>query len=153
MATGEDSAGKTVKNAIVNLSALLKDPTVSKEDKLRLLILYIISQEGIKDMDRKRLMEQANITAQEHAAIANISFLGVTLTKAAKGSKKKKDAKKRKQRSGSDVPFELSRYVPALSDILEDLAKDNLPASEFPFVRDDPGMSLNLIFSTFLIRS
>lgn len=140
MATGEDADRKAVKNVIVRLHPILSDPSVSKEDKMRLLILYIISQEGIKDQDRKRLMELAKISLQEQATIANISSLGVTLNKGAKGKSKKKDTKKKK-RHGDDVPFELSRYVPMLSTILDDLTQDQLSNTDFPFLRDDPGDS------------
>jgi syntaxin-binding protein 1 len=41
-------------------------------DKLRLLMLYIISQEGVKDADRKRLFEIAGITPADQALIANL---------------------------------------------------------------------------------
>jgi hypothetical protein len=139
MATGEDADHKAVKNVISRLPAILADTEVSRDDKIRLLIIYIISQEGIKDQDRKRLMELANVSIQDQAVIANISALGVTLNKGAKGKSKKKDSKKKKR--GDDVPFELSRYVPTLAGILEDLVKDNLNSADFPFVRDDPGVS------------
>jgi len=114
---------------------------VSKEDKLRLLIIYIISQEGIKDQDRKRLMDLAKISPAEQATIANISSLGVTLNKGAKGKSKKDSKKKKSKKHGDDVPFELSRYVTALTGILEDLMEDNLSPSDYPFVREDPGVS------------
>lgn len=97
MATGEDADHKAVKNVISRLPTILSDPAVSREDKIRLLIIYIISQEGIKDQDRKRLMELAKMSIQDQAVIANISALGVTLNKGAKGkSKSKKDTKKKK---------------------------------------------------------
>lgn len=142
MATGEDADHKPVKNVISKLPTILSDPTVSREDKIRLLIIYIISQEGIKDQDRKRLMELAKVSVQDQAAIANISALGVTLNKGAKGKSKKESKKKKKKKdAGDDVPFELSRYVPTLAGILEDLVKDNLSSADFPFVRGEPGVS------------
>jgi len=141
MATGEDADHKAVKNVISRLPTILSDASVSREDKIRLLIIYIISQEGIKDQDRKRLMELAKISVTDQATIANISALGVTLNKGAKGKSKKKDSKKKKRNAGDDVPFELSRYVPALAGILEDLVRDNLSSADFPFVREDPGVS------------
>ena len=140
MATGEDADHKTVKNVISRMPTILSDPAVSREDKIRLLIIYIISQEGIKDQDRKRLMELAKVSVQDQTLIANISALGVTLNKGAKGRSKKKDSKKKKRHTNDDVPFELSRYVPVLAGILEDLVKDNLSSDAFPFVREGPGI-------------
>lgn len=147
MSTGEDADGKSVKNVISRLPTILSDAAVSKEDKIRLLIIYIISQEGIKDQDRKRLMELGKISLQEQATIANISSLGVTLNKGAKGKSKKDVKKKKNKRQGSEVSFELSRYVPTLAGIITDLANDNLSSSEFPFVRDDPGTSTSMCVS------
>jgi syntaxin-binding protein 1 len=141
MATGEDAERKAVKNVISRLPPILSDPSVSREDKMRLLIIYIISQEGIKDQDRKRLMELAKVSVQDQTTIANISSLGVTLNKGAKGKSKKKDSKRKSKRHSDDVPFELSRYVPTLAGILEDLTQDNLSRSDFPFVREDPDVS------------
>src|SRR5690349_19061477 len=50
-------------------------------DKLRLLMIYIISQEGIKDGDKKRLLELAKISPEEEAIISNLRYLGITLLK------------------------------------------------------------------------
>jgi len=138
MATGEDADGKTVKNVISSLPPILADPHVSKEDKMRLLMIYIISQEGIKDQDRKRLMDLAKISNQEQAAIANLFYLGVTLNKASKGHKKKESKKKKKR--GEDVPYELSRFSPNVKELYTELVNDSLSTADFPYLRDDPGI-------------
>lgn len=44
-------------------------------------MLYIVSQEGIKDSDRKRLMDLANVSIPDQGCISNLRFLGVTLLK------------------------------------------------------------------------
>lgn len=137
MATGEDSDGKAVKNAINELFPLLSDPDISKDEKMRLLMLYVISQGGVKDQDRKRLMDLAKVSIQDQKAIANLFHLGVTINK---GKKAKKDTKKKKKRR-EDVPYELSRFVPNLKEVLKQLAEDGLSAQEFPFVRDDPSVT------------
>jgi syntaxin-binding protein 1 len=93
MSTGEDAEGNPVKNVIAAMPKLLTDPTVEyflvtpytkscrKMDKIRLLMLYIISQEGIKDGERKRLMDLAKVTQEEQSYISNLRYLGVTLLK------------------------------------------------------------------------
>jgi syntaxin-binding protein 1 len=62
-------------------------------------MLYIISKEGIKDEDRRKLLEHANITSEEITAITNLGFMGIKLSqnqkqkgkKGSKGNKKKRD--------------------------------------------------------------
>eukprot|EP01111_Echinosteliopsis_oligospora_P010004 TRINITY_DN3032_c0_g1_i2.p1 TRINITY_DN3032_c0_g1~~TRINITY_DN3032_c0_g1_i2.p1 ORF type:complete len:211 (-),score=77.82 TRINITY_DN3032_c0_g1_i2:89-721(-) len=109
-------------------------------DKIRLLMIFIISQEGIKDQDRKRLVDLAKMSFKDQKSIENLFYLGVALNKGAKAKKVKKDVKKKKKR-GDDVPFTLSRYVPNLKEILEAQAQNQLDASEFPYVRDDPSIT------------
>jgi len=138
MATGEDADGKAVKNTITSLPPLLSDPDVTKEEKLRLLMIYVISQGGVKDQDRKRLMDLAKISVAEQKSIANLYHLGVQINKPKKA---KKDTKKKKKQRREDVPFELSRYVPNLKEVIKQLVDNNLSATDYPFVRDDPGVA------------
>jgi syntaxin-binding protein 1 len=58
---------------------LLDNQSVISMDKLRLLLLYIISQEGIQDAERKRLLDTARISNEEAQALTNLSLLGVRL--------------------------------------------------------------------------
>lgn len=104
MATGEEPDGRATKNTNIlsSLPPLLQSTQSyliflflscipnhffflflyhSKEDKIRLLITYIVSQEGIKDSDRKRLIELAAISSDDENSIANLRFLGITLSK------------------------------------------------------------------------
>jgi len=137
MATGEDAKGGSPKNIVSRLSNALSDFNTSKLDKLRLLMIYIISQEGIKEQDRKKLMDMAGFDQAEQSSIANLFYLGVTLMKGAKGKQKTQMNKIRKT-GDNDVPFEVSRYVPVLKDIVENLTNDSLPASDFPFIKEEP---------------
>jgi hypothetical protein len=112
---------------------------VSLVDKLRLLMLYIVSQEGIKDADRKRLMDLANISIDDQGCISNLRFLGVTLLKAPRAKKTQTKEKKKSKKQRDDAPsYDLSRYVPQVKFIAQDLIDNTLPLEEFPFVKEDP---------------
>jgi len=97
MATGEDAEGKPVKNIMSVMPTLLQSSEVSLTDKLRLLMLYIISQEGIKESDRKKLMQLAGISTEDQSSILNLRYLGITLTKATKTRASKKEKKEKKK--------------------------------------------------------
>jgi len=145
MACGEDAEGKSVKNLLSSLPPLLTDSSVSLVDKLRLLMLYIVSQEGIKDSDRKRLMELASISNDDQGCISNLRFLGVTLLKGAKAKKIQSKEKKKNKKQRSDAPpYELSRYVPQFKIIGQELIDNTLPLEEFPFVKEDPNAVENV---------
>lgn len=50
------------------------------DDKLRLIMLYIVSEHGISDGDRHQLMEAADLSMDEKQALTNLSMLGVRIS-------------------------------------------------------------------------
>jgi syntaxin-binding protein 1 len=83
MATGSSPTGEEIKTqAIISaLPALLTDPLISEVDKMRLLMIYIVSQEGILEKDRSKLIDMAKIPVEQQASIVNLKYLGVNLLK------------------------------------------------------------------------
>jgi hypothetical protein len=53
---GEFFEGKPAKNGIQKLVSLVEDETIDLEDKWRLVLLYSISQDGLKEGERKNLL-------------------------------------------------------------------------------------------------
>jgi len=98
MATGEDAEGKEVKaiNILKEMPSILENPNRVVEDKIRLLMLYIISQEGIKETDRKRLLELANLKSETE--IVNLRYLGISLSAPQKKTKQKIEKSKKKEK-------------------------------------------------------
>ncbi len=80
MATGYNADGSVVDCPITDIVSILCDPKVSNYDKARLIVLYIICKEGLKDSDRKALMSSAKLSADDISAISNISYLGIKLS-------------------------------------------------------------------------
>ncbi|KAJ1560234.1 vacuolar sorting protein VPS33/slp1, partial [Cladochytrium tenue] len=148
LAVGETADGRVPRNAMVDMVPILDDPAVPSVDKLRLLLLYIIAQEGIQDGDRRRLLEVSRLSLEESQAITNLSLLGVRLSasndKKAKANMHKysyygrvaEKKKKKKKKKGNDdqVPYDLSRFVPLVKYLIEDQIANTLDASEFPWV-------------------
>jgi len=137
MATGEDAEGKEVKaiNILKEMPSILENPNRVVEDKIRLLMLYIISQEGIKETDRKRLLELANLKSETE--IVNLRYLGISLSAPQKKTKQKIEKSKKKKNENLDAPpFQLSRYVPLLKETIESLIDGNLSDTIFPFTKE-----------------
>jgi len=137
MSTGEDSDGKVAKNLMSNLPPILGDPEVTMGDKIRLLMIYIISQEGIKETDRQRLMDLAKVPIADQSCISNLRFLGVTLLKGNKSVKKQSIKPKKDKKREDAPPYELSRYVPTIKKLGEDIIGGALSNGEFPAVKED----------------
>eukprot|EP00002_Diphylleia_rotans_P007281 TRINITY_DN1679_c0_g1_i1.p1 TRINITY_DN1679_c0_g1~~TRINITY_DN1679_c0_g1_i1.p1 ORF type:complete len:623 (-),score=137.85 TRINITY_DN1679_c0_g1_i1:324-2192(-) len=131
IATGETASGGPVKNVVQSFMNVLTSNQMSETDKIRLLMLLIISQDGVKDADRRLLIQNSRISRDGERSITNLARLGVNVVKSS--SKKTKSSGGRKRAAG-DVPFELSRYVPPLKYILEDLANGSLSEANYPAV-------------------
>jgi hypothetical protein len=99
----------------------------SHADKIRLLLIYIISQEGLPDAERQRLFDLARLGREEYQALTNLSLLGVRLS--ASLDKRRNDEIKsnpyslsvlrstRKRTKPAD--YENSRHIPAAKFIVE----------------------------------
>lgn len=114
---------------------------ISPMDKIRLLMAYIITQEGIRDDDRKRLIEAAGLSPEDQTALVNLKFLGVTLLRgASKTAPRRKPASKAKEESAAS--YDLSRYTPRIKPAMEAALTGAASAADFPYVKDRPGPSL-----------
>ncbi|KXS09655.1 Sec1-like protein [Gonapodya prolifera JEL478] len=152
LATGEKPDGTTPKDSFVDMVPLLDSADVTNADKLRLLMLYIISRgEGIQDEDRRKMLQTAKLTPDESDALTNLAYLGVKLSTSSYSEKSWKRptkarrtyegitaASKKKGKGAETEKYDVSRYVPVLKDIMEDQIKGVLRADQFPYVKELP---------------
>jgi len=89
MATGLDSDGKKIvaKELKSTLVQMCQSPDIGTLDKLRLVMVYLISQGGIQESTRKELMKSIHVKL--HKAVLNLQKLGVDLSQAFQGGKSK----------------------------------------------------------------
>ncbi|KAJ1552286.1 hypothetical protein HK405_011914, partial [Cladochytrium tenue] len=79
LAVGEDDDGSSPTSLRKGLEELLDDNFIQPEDKLRLLLLYIMVEDGLSPEDLEKLAERAGIEEDELAAVRGLSSLGVKL--------------------------------------------------------------------------
>lgn len=82
LATGETSLGKPPKSNFNSVLRMLDHPRLRREEKLRLVVLFLISQNGTTDADRQQLLSHAGLGLSdiEAQAMTNLSMLGVRLS-------------------------------------------------------------------------
>ncbi|KAJ5121334.1 uncharacterized protein N7515_009295 [Penicillium bovifimosum] len=135
-ATGLDENYKKAKNLAAQLVQLLDDEAVIPQDRLRLLLLYIIYRNGLLGGDIRKLMAHAGLPPKDGAVIANLELLGVRVEKPLKDDKPSAQSifNKRNPPPESEE-LSLSRYELAVKQMLEDQLQGTLDPTIFPFTR------------------
>ncbi|KAI8599345.1 Sec1-like protein [Dissophora ornata] len=150
LATGETVEGHLPKQVLAEMIPFLDDPVVSTMDKIRLLMLYLICREGLREEDREMLFDHAKISEGNAEAIRNLAFLGVNVERGGSNARtKKKPFYPRKKLEDEDQPFDLSRYITKAKKVVEEHINGTLDATLYPYTTEAPA---NTIDSTKSLR-
>lgn len=137
MATGEDAQGNEARHVMTKMTPILARSNVSTHDRMRLLMLYLISQGGMAPSDLEALLNKANLNLDDKNTVSNLFHIGVRIMSEGRKKKKAKASKGKKVQKDEDVPYELSRFVPVVKTTLENLIAGTLSPEGFPGTKGD----------------
>jgi len=133
LSTGQDAEGEAPANILGRMTSILNDKVKDqyakdqKSDRLRLLALYSISQ-GL-DSSVKAMIPQVGLDS---------STVQRVLTNASELHKGVTGVRDYRQKGKEVTSFVISRYVPMIKHVVEELIEDNLTVDDFPYVGDAP---------------
>jgi len=116
------------------------EKSVTNEDKLRIIILYILAKNGVSEESFSKLFVHAILDSDMKQRVSNLSFLGINAVSSTGMGKKDNFERKKREEGGNYVT---SRWIPILKDIIEFAMEDKLERKQFPYKfnrsNDSPG--------------
>lgn len=146
MSTRLDEDGRKPKNVLETIAGLLDDEVITPQDRLRLIVTYVLYRGGAITEDIQKLLTHAALPPQDGEVVANMELLGGKTSHVLKESRNinpplfPKDPKAQQ----ASEEYGLSRFEPALKPLLENLTKGTLDQTVFPYLKPpmDPNEDL-----------
>ncbi|GLD91980.1 hypothetical protein PINS_up000513 [Pythium insidiosum] len=141
MATSVDESGKKIKhsNLMKQLEDLFKDSKLSEEDRFRVAVVFALTQDTMKEPERKKIMQIANLSKRYDWAITNLLHVsGGALYKQNGNSLLTSEEVKAAATKAAEVEYSNARYEPRIKQILERALKNTLDEQEYPYIIAPP---------------
>lgn len=130
LAMGAEAGGARLRDPLVPVVPLLLDAGVEPPEKLRLLLLYLLRRGGVTEEGLARLLQHGKVPGQQRV-LSNLPLLGATIGTGGGGQFPE-------VRPRPEPTYDLSRWTPAIKDVMEDALADRLDREQWPFVRPPP---------------
>jgi len=152
MATGLDEDFKKPKNVLDQVVRLLDDESVTKEDRLRLITVYVLFRDGLVQEDIKRLLAHASLPPSELEGLENLALLGAQIIRPLKGFRPPPEPlfPRNLKAAVHDEEYSLSRFEPAVKQMLENMCAGTLDPTVFPYTTPPQDPNEDMVIQTSL---
>lgn len=136
-ATGLDDDYKKPKGLADQVIRVLDEDDVTPEDRMRLLILYLLFRDGLLPADLQKLLAHAQLPSQHSQIISNFELVGARTSRNLRDSRPPPTPlfpPKMTQTPGAEEVL-LSRYEPALQSLLVAHRDGQVDHNTFPYTK------------------
>ncbi|KAI9505744.1 Sec1-like protein, partial [Coemansia spiralis] len=153
LAVGTTPEGEKYSAGDIDVADVLNNPDIKPKDKLRLLLIFFVANPSLTEQERQKLAHMAKLSREAREAIKNMGLVirwshALDLLKQLK-QRPTQTTKPGKWGFGAirgpnnkeedeNKPYDLSRYMPAFKNVLEDCITGNLSEDMFPYVDSRP---------------
>ncbi|TMW60893.1 hypothetical protein Poli38472_000935 [Pythium oligandrum] len=141
MASGVDESGKKVKHSTLSkqLEDLFKDPKISESDRFRVAVVFALTQDTMKEPEKKKFIQAANLSRKYDFAMGNLFHIGGGgLYKQNGNSLLTADEIKEAGKKATEVEYSNARYEPRLKSIVQRALRNTLDEQEYPYIIAPP---------------
>lgn len=116
---------------------MLDEEGVTPPDRLRLLILFLLYKDGLVPADLQKLISHAQLPPQDGEIVNNLELLGARTSRNIKDSRPLPPPlfTRKPPPAMAMEEYALSRYEPALQNLLEAHAANGVDATTFPYTK------------------
>lgn len=133
--------GDATSKDLINILSNRQD--LSTENKIRLLMIFgACHPEKMEGNKLSQWLKLARLNEEDAEAVTNLHYLGVSLSKKQSGHHFLKFGSRlqgkhglRKDRELEEGAWQLSKFTPAIQDMVEELAEGKLSKTDFPYLR------------------
>ncbi|KAL6710234.1 syntaxin binding protein 1 [Coniothyrium glycines] len=140
LATGLDEDYRKAKNMADQVVRTLDEDEITPADRLRLIAMYILYKDGILPADLQKLLLHAQLPQPDGEVVRNLDLLGARVSRQLK--EKREPLPPLFPPKAAPPPnqedYSLSRFNPALQNVLEEHVRGSLPQDIFPFTKISP---------------
>lgn len=144
------------------IAFLTSNSMIPEIDKLRLLMCYSAThQEKLDNVRSSQWQKVAKLSARDMAIITNLEYLGIPVCKRQRssmsignftfGRRRRRAVRKDREVEEAEAQYALTRFVPMLTEVVEDAALGRLSQDEYPYVqppgRIEPSLNQGTGFS------
>lgn len=143
LATGKDEDGRTPK--LSDIMERVEQELLKMRDpkaRLRLILIATVSQGGLRQQDRRRLMGAAELSRKQIRTLNSLEILGLSIFASTEKNRLVSMLAGGRLSSGStsddESEYAASRYVPPLKHILSELVNNRLSFEDYPSILPMP---------------